>query len=105
MKLYKVGEIREPDSKERAVGDIYSLKDGSQWLVLEVLGPAVGKHAHLFTHQIRVRCIRKSLAPSLRTMERWVFDGIAKATDGCSVEPDGTCPHGSRSWLLELGLI
>ena len=43
--------------------------------------------------------------PTMRTMERWVYDGIAKATDGCKVEPDGTCPHGHPSWLLRLGYI
>lgn len=43
--------------------------------------------------------------PSIKTMEKWVSDGIAKATDGCKVEPDGTCSHGKRSWLLELGII
>ena len=44
-------------------------------------------------------------APSISTMEKWMSRGIAKSTDGCSVEPDGTCPHGKPSWLLELGLI
>ena len=43
--------------------------------------------------------------PSVQTMERWVFDGVARATDGCRVEPDGHCPHGHSSWLLVLGLI
>ena len=27
--------------------------------------------------------------PSIATMERWANDGVAKATDGCKVEPDG----------------
>lgn len=44
-------------------------------------------------------------APSIATMRRWMNDGIAKATDGCRVEPDGTCEHGKQSWLLRLGLI
>jgi hypothetical protein len=44
-------------------------------------------------------------APSIKTLERWVAMGIVKATDGCIVEPDGTCVHGHDSWLLELGLI
>ena len=44
-------------------------------------------------------------APSLAQLERWMDDGICKATDGCTVEPDGICPHGCQSWLLELGLI
>ena len=44
-------------------------------------------------------------APSIKTMTRWMLDGIAKATDGCQVEPDGTCPHGKQSWLIVLGYI
>jgi hypothetical protein len=47
----------------------------------------------------------KRRMPSLKTMERWVYDGVAKATDGCKVEPDGVCPHGKNSWLIELGMI
>jgi hypothetical protein len=43
--------------------------------------------------------------PSLKTLEKWSNDGFSKATDGCKVEPDGTCPHGCKSWLLALGLI
>ena len=34
-----------------------------------------------------------------RERERDIF------TDGCRVEPDGICPHGHKSWLLELGYI
>lgn len=43
--------------------------------------------------------------PSVKTMERWSHDGIARATDGCRVEPDGTCEHGHASWMLRLGVI
>ena len=43
--------------------------------------------------------------PTMDDLERWVYDGIAEATDGCRVEPDGVCEHGCQSWLLELGLI
>lgn len=43
--------------------------------------------------------------PSMRQLERWSFDGIAEATDGCRVEPDGVCEHGHESWLLHLDLI
>ena len=32
-------------------------------------------------------------------------EGVCDATDGCQVEPDGQCPHGCSSWLVELGLI
>lgn len=43
--------------------------------------------------------------PSLETMERWAMDGVAEATDGCRVEPDGRCPHGFFSWLILAGII
>ena len=43
--------------------------------------------------------------PSQETLEEWMFDAGCEATDGCWVEPDGTCPHGHPSWLLALGLI
>ncbi|WP_433635471.1 hypothetical protein [Nocardia sp. CA-120079] len=43
--------------------------------------------------------------PSLEQLKMWVSDGVAEATDGCRVEPDGTCEHGRKSWLLELGYI
>lgn len=68
---------------------------------------------------LKVRCAKDTLekaktlgrkakqvkAPSLKTLEKWSMDGIAKATDGCKVEPDGSCPHGCRSWIVELGVI
>ena len=49
--------------------------------------------------------MKTTTTPSLKTMERWMMDGVAAATDGCRVEPDGTCPHGAKSWLIVLGYI
>ncbi len=43
--------------------------------------------------------------PCPSKLEHWVNDGVAEATDGCAVEPDGTCEHGKSSWLLVLGFI
>jgi hypothetical protein len=45
---------------------------------------------------------RPSLEELLRQFEE---DGGCEATDGCWVEPDGSCEHGKSSWLLVLGLI
>ncbi len=45
------------------------------------------------------------LTPSFDDLMYWVLDGIAEATDGCTVEPDGYCQHGYPSWLLQMGLI
>lgn len=47
--------------------------------------------------------LNKTHEPSLKTMQKWLSDGVAKATDGCRVEPDGYCPHGKPSWILKLG--
>ena len=44
-------------------------------------------------------------APSMDQLEEWMNEGGAEATDGCWVEPEGTCPHGRPSWLIVLGLI
>lgn len=43
--------------------------------------------------------------PSIEELEHWMSDGVCEATDGCVVEPDGTCEHGKPSWLLVMGLI
>ena len=47
----------------------------------------------------------KMECPTLEEMTEWLKSGYCYATDGCKVEPDGTCPHGCQSWLLELDLI
>jgi|TARA_R110000824_G_scaffold349182_1_gene536039 hypothetical protein len=31
--------------------------------------------------------------------------GTVETSDGCTVEPDGKCPHGYESPLREMGLI
>jgi hypothetical protein len=43
--------------------------------------------------------------PDIDELEEMAMDGVVNATDGCRVEPDGTCPHGHVSWMLYLGLI
>jgi hypothetical protein len=43
--------------------------------------------------------------PPLETLEAWVHDSVCEALDGCTVEHDGTCPHGYPSWLRALGLV
>jgi hypothetical protein len=43
--------------------------------------------------------------PEFEEIERWVYDSVVEALDGCSIEPDGHCEHNSPSWLLALGLL
>ena len=50
--------------------------------------------------------VNRMRRPSLEQLQRQLQeDGGCEATDGCWVEPDGTCEHGQPSWLLALGLI
>lgn len=45
-------------------------------------------------------------APSEEQLIAWMMDAEdCEATDGCVVEPDGTCEHGKVSWLRTLGII
>ena len=50
-------------------------------------------------------CEKCKPQPSIKTLEKWVYGGECKATDGCRCDPDGSCPHGAKSWLLVLGMI
>ena len=43
--------------------------------------------------------------PTMKTLERWVEDGIAQSITGKRVEPDGYDQYGFPSWLLVMGLI
>lgn len=43
--------------------------------------------------------------PSIDQLMEWEHEGGCEATDGCWVEPDGTCQHGKPSWLLQMGMI
>ena len=43
--------------------------------------------------------------PTDQQLREWVCDSVAEATDGCEIEPDGTCEHGHKSWLLVYGMI
>jgi hypothetical protein len=50
--------------------------------------------------------IRKEVkAPSVRTLENWSMDGVAKTLMGGTIEPDGMDSEGCPSWLLHLGYI
>lgn len=41
----------------------------------------------------------------IETLESIMYDGIVTLDCGCVVEPDGSCPCGNESPLLELGMI
>ena len=43
--------------------------------------------------------------PSMKTLEKWVYDGIARTVTGDRCEPDGYGEENAPSWLLVLGYI
>lgn len=63
------------------------------------------KPKDLYTTRTNTVIGDKMNCPTLQEMTEWLKSGYCYATDGCKVEPDGTCPHGAKSWLLELGMI
>jgi len=46
-----------------------------------------------------------SARPTALTMQLWEALRMARATDGCKVEPDGECEHGHISWLVQMGVV
>lgn len=54
-------------------------------------------------YSVRIQSAFK--APSIKVMEKWSDDGIAKSIGGKRVEPDGYDENGLPSWMLILGLI
>jgi hypothetical protein len=67
-------------------------------VTVDQLKEKLGKHHEIILHKVKV--------PSIRTLEKYAWDGIAKTpVCGCRVEPDGYCPHGRPSWLILLFLI
>ena len=47
----------------------------------------------------------KYTKPDIEQLQMWSEEGGCETPDGCWVEPDGTCEHGHKSWLLIMGLI
>jgi len=43
--------------------------------------------------------------PDIDTLMEWSEEGGCEATDGCWVEPDGSCPHGHVAWMIFLRMI
>lgn len=43
--------------------------------------------------------------PSIKTLEKWSADCVAKSVTGKRTEPDGYGIDGSPSWLIALGYI
>jgi hypothetical protein len=66
--------------------------------------PTIGVFAYNGTeYRMRYRNVIK--VPSMKRLDRWVYDSVAETVFGNRCEPDGYGEHGEPSWLLALGLI
>jgi len=75
---------------------VYSHERGLRWL----RSPEYfSKYKEALPSAIKVKI------PSKKSLKKWISTGVAKSVDGCSVEPDGVCPHGYPSWLIVLGYL
>jgi len=87
------------------------LKDGSTLPTGLPVTFIAGKDSRCLVHSpahpeaLQVRITSAFKAPSMKSLERWNWDGICKTPTGKRVEPDGYGPDGSPSWLLVFGLI
>ncbi len=54
--------------------------------------------------ELRMRYTNVFKAPTMRSLERWTYDGIAESVLGNRVEPDGWDSYGAPSWLLVAGM-
>lgn len=77
-------------------------KSGYKFWKLYSLKPGVDEKEFLRNNP---RFLKTGQKPGQSEIEGWLFDSVCEATDGCTVEHDGICPHGHPSWLLVLGLI
>jgi len=66
---------------------VIKIKDGINLNILKESG-------YFIKHPDIIVC--SSNPPSVATMEKWVENGIARAIDGCKVEPDGICAHNNH---------
>lgn len=54
-------------------------------------------------YKLRITSIKKP--PSLKTLEKYVMDGISRSVSGAKVEPDGKDADGWASWLMVVGVM
>ena len=73
-----------------------------------VLGVYYALHesvAYDYTSDNKTTKERETMDTDIDTLMDIMSDGVATLDCGCVVEPDGTCPCGNNSPLIDLGMI
>lgn len=99
---------RRAQTKEKEMRIVWQTKNEETTSVTKVSRELTEAEAQIFEQKLdehkKVHHRVKNL-PSVRTLKKWMFNGICPTPDGCKVEPDGTCEHGWNAWLLIMGVI
>jgi len=91
----------------KATGKFISL-NGRDYVEVTIPEGAEISSGNVLTADLTLKTTRMALffkAPTMKTLEKWSFDGVAKSVTGKRCEPDGHGNDGSPSWLLALGMI
>ena len=86
----------------------YTIRTGSQIeIAFEQIGYKYGIHLRHQNNNFKVSLqLLKKLQgikqPSIKTLQKWEYNGISKSVFGKTVEPDGHDEYGSPSWTLLL---
>jgi len=72
---------------------------------VEIQSPSLGRSIKIPTRSAVRYLSGFTKEPSVKVMERWMYDGVAKTVTGHRTEPDGHGPDGSPSWMLVVGVI
>lgn len=107
--MMRVGDRVSPTNNDRLEGTVVEVSGSSRCKVVwdgepEDRWESIGENRLEVIEECPFVPTRGRL-PSIEQLLAWENDGGCEATDGCWVEPDGTCPHGCNSWLVELGMI
>lgn len=104
MKFTSTKEIKLKDGKSFPVGSICDITFNGSTQAVKINVVAANVTFSAFARSLP-SYFSKIKVPSLKTMEKWSDDGIAKSVLGHKVEPDGFDHEGSPSWLIVMGLI
>lgn len=86
-------------------GEQVKIKFVNDGMGLEVESPSLGRIVKIRSSSGYRYFSKFTNPPSVKTMEKWMDEGVAKTLTGHRTEPDGHGLDGSPSWLLVMGMI
>ena len=89
----------------RLRGKVIEIYERGEWVPRILLEDPIEFGGYLEAVIAEGKAFKIERLPSEAAISQWVLDSVVEAVDGCLVEPDGVCPHGTPSWLIVLGMI